>query len=1055
MDLRAQLQAHLGEAFRIERELGGGGMSRVFVATEVRLARAVAVKVLSPELAQGLNAERFEREILMAASLQQANIVPLLAAGDLDGLPYFTMPFIEGESLRLQMRSGGLPIANVIAILRDVARALEYAHARGIVHRDIKPDNVLLSGSTAVVTDFGIAKALSASRGEAGGTLTSIGTSIGTPAYMAPEQVAGDPNIDHRVDLYALGCVAYELLTGKSPFGDRTPQKMLAAHLSETPASVAGVRADCPPALAQLVTRLLAKDPDDRVATATEVLRTLDDVGTSSMPMGTIASPNRLPRMLLIWAGATVAVGILAKAAVVGIGLPEWTLPGALGLMALGLPAILVTGYAKHVARKVAAATPTITDGGTMVPKVPSGTVATMALKAHPHLSWRRTMRGGAVAMGAFVLLVVGFMATRALGVGPAASLFASGSLAADDRIVLADFAAPADDSALATIVQSAVREAMGQSRAVRLIDPNDIAAELARMQRPDAPLDAATARELAVRTGAKAILGGRLAKAGTGFAVSLDLVTPEGGAVLASFQGTANGPGDLLTVVDELTRKLRGKMGESLKLVARSIPLEQATTANLEALRLFTEGTRANDYAGDYETAVRVLREAVALDSTFALAWRKLSAALFNARLPQLAQDSALDKAAQYADKLPARERLLIMGALYDRHSTRADRAKSLEAYRQLYAIDSTERIALNQLASLYAERNEIDSAARYYRRQVEAEPTPMNREKLASIMAEQGKVQEALALLDSIKRDSPEYVAAQQLTIAELEVRYTAGDLATSRLLAQQLRSATAPRNRLMGLNFGAALDNAAGKLRSAAAAEAERVAFQGTRGVRQVPLWEIIQDVRFRGQPAVGAAKLDKLVASPAWVAIPPLGRPYLAAADLYAEAGQPEKARRMLALAREAVPEFFATPNGAMALKERDVGILLAERKPAEALARARETAVAPDGAPAACQACVAFTMAMVFDSLGQRDSSLHWLERYLATSRHGRAATDSWLLATVQKRLGELYDSRNDRAKAIIHYQAFVDQWAEADPELQPVVATVRKRLRELQGQEKP
>jgi tetratricopeptide (TPR) repeat protein len=1054
VDIRARLQAHLGDAFQVERELGGGGMSRVFVATEVRLNRRVAIKVLTPELAQGLNAERFEREILLAASLQQANIVPLLSAGDFDGLPYFTMPFIEGESLR--QRAGGreMPIAQVVAVLRDVARALEYAHARGIVHRDIKPDNVLLSGATAVVTDFGIAKALSASRGDGtpSGTLTSVGTSIGTPSYMAPEQVAGDPNIDHRVDLYALGCLAFELLAGEPPFGTRTPQKILAAHLSEAPRAVETIRAECPPQLALLVARLLEKDPADRIGSASEVLQALDDVGaTTSAPTAILQGPGMFGRVLALYAVAVVAVAILAKAAVVGIGLPEWVVPGAVGVMLLGLPIILFTGYVKRVARKAAAASPTLTPGGTMAAR-PLGTMATMALRASPHVSWRRAMRLKIALMSGFVLLVAGFLVTRAMGIGPAASLFAAGTLAADDRIVLADFTAAPEDSALAPIVQAAVREAMGQSRAVKLLDAAAVAAELERMQRPNAALDATTARDVAVRSGAKAILGGRLARAGTGFAVSLDLVATDGAATLASFQGTANGPGDLLTVVDDLTRKLRGKMGESLKQVARSIPLEQATTSNLEALRLFTEGTRANDFEGDYETAVRVLREAVALDSTFALAWRKLSAALFNARLPRLAQDSALDKAAQYAEKLPARERLLIMGALYDRHSTRADRAKSLDAYRQLYALDSTERVTVNQIALLHMERGEIDSAARYFRRQVDLEPAPTNREKVAQILARQGKVDEALALLDSIKRDSPAYAAAQQLTPVEMEVRYTAGDLGTVRTLAEELRTATAPRNRLMGLNFSAVLDNAAGKLRSAAALEAERVAYQGTRGVRQVPLWEISQDIYFRGQPAAGVAKLDKLVASPAWAAVPPLGRPYLQAADLYAEAGEPEKARRMITAAREASPDQYATPIGLIAIKAREVTILLAEQKPAEALALARETAIAPDGAPAECQACVAFTLGAVFDSLGQRDSTVHWFEQYLATSRMGRAFNDAWMLATVQKRLGELYDARGDRTKAITHYQAFVDQWADADPELQPTVASVRKRIEELKQQ---
>ena len=191
-------------------------MSRVFVAEELRLKRKVVVKVLSPELAQGISVERFEREIQTVAALQHANIVPVLTAGDSNGLPFYTMPFVDGESLRSRLSRGPLAVPEVIGILRDVSKALAYAHQRGVVHRDIKPDNVLISGGVAVVTDFGIAKAISAARTSSGGaTLTQIGTSIGTPAYMAPEQAAGDPDIDARADIYSLGAMAYELLTGQ------------------------------------------------------------------------------------------------------------------------------------------------------------------------------------------------------------------------------------------------------------------------------------------------------------------------------------------------------------------------------------------------------------------------------------------------------------------------------------------------------------------------------------------------------------------------------------------------------------------------------------------------------------------------------------------------------------------------------------------------------------------------------------------------------------------------------------------------------------------------
>lgn len=278
--LQTNLRAALGDAYLIERELTGGGMSRVFVAREQALGREVVIKVLPPELAAGINHERFRREIQLAARLSHPYIVPLLHAGESGDLLWFTMPYIAGESLRARLeKSGPLPVRETLAILRDVMEALAYAHSRGVIHRDIKPANILADGQHALVADFGVAKALGASlpmQGVAGHTTSGI--AIGTPAYMAPEQLAADPSADHRVDIYAVGLVAYELLTGASPFAAPSPTATMTAQLTRTPEPLHTMRADVPPALSALVTRCLAKDADNRPATAEAVLAELDAI---------------------------------------------------------------------------------------------------------------------------------------------------------------------------------------------------------------------------------------------------------------------------------------------------------------------------------------------------------------------------------------------------------------------------------------------------------------------------------------------------------------------------------------------------------------------------------------------------------------------------------------------------------------------------------------------------------------------------------------------------------------------------------------------------------
>ena len=307
-------------------------MSRVYLARDRRLGRRIVVKLLAPELASGVSAERFEQEILLAAGLQHPHIVPLLAAGEVAGLPYFTMPFIEGQSLRRRLEHDGpLPVPDTVRLLGEVASALAYAHARGLIHRDIKPDNVLLSPGGAMVTDFGVAKALRAATTGISATpamsgLTAAGFALGTPAYMAPEQAVGDPATDARADLYAFGAMAYECLAGSVPFPGRSAPAMIAAHLTEPPPPLQGRRPDLPPVLSALIMQCLAKHPDDRPSSAESVVAVLDQVRSgkwgaavrSPVPAAganatTAVTPATASRPAARWRGyLAVAIGAVA-----------------------------------------------------------------------------------------------------------------------------------------------------------------------------------------------------------------------------------------------------------------------------------------------------------------------------------------------------------------------------------------------------------------------------------------------------------------------------------------------------------------------------------------------------------------------------------------------------------------------------------------------------------------------------------------------------------------------------------------------------------------------
>jgi eukaryotic-like serine/threonine-protein kinase len=318
-ELIERLQQALADRYRVERELGAGGMATVYLAEDLRHHRQVALKVLKPELAATLGSGRFAREIEVAARLQHPNILPLLDSGEAAGFFFYVMPYVEGESLRDRLvRGGELPIPDAVRILMEVADALSEAHAHGVVHRDIKPDNVMLRGRHAVVTDFGVAKAVTEATGRQ--VLTSTGIALGTPAYMAPEQATADPHQDHRVDLYALGVLGYELLTGRAPYEASTAAEMLAAHVTAVPEPLEKYRPTVPPALTQIILKCLAKKPADRWQSAEEVLQHLEPLATpSGGTTPTQTAPVAAPSPTRRWPMTNLVTGVVLTALVLVI----------------------------------------------------------------------------------------------------------------------------------------------------------------------------------------------------------------------------------------------------------------------------------------------------------------------------------------------------------------------------------------------------------------------------------------------------------------------------------------------------------------------------------------------------------------------------------------------------------------------------------------------------------------------------------------------------------------------------------------------------------------
>ncbi|MBU6366527.1 MAG: protein kinase [Gemmatimonadetes bacterium] len=1036
--LRAHLAAALGDRYTLERELTGGGMARVFVAHEPALDRRVVIKTLAPELAASLSAERFDREIRLVAALQQANIVGVLTSGAVDGVPWFAMPFVEGDSLRARLAQGPLAEGDAVPILRDVARALAYAHDRGVVHRDIKPDNILLSGDAAVVTDFGIAKAVTAARTQGdhpaphAGTITSAGISLGTPAYMAPEQAAADANVDRRADLYALGCVAYELVAGQPPFTGASAAALLRAHLLMPPPplpAAAGVSRG----YAALVARCLAKDPAQRPASAREVLRALEQLGGAGEAAG---ASGGLPRALAVWGATLVATYVLARAAVVGIGLPDFTVAWATGAAALGLPAVLATWWVKRTAGRALLATPTWTPGGTLT----QTTLAGLAIKASPYATWRRARHLSLGAVAGVLAVAVGAVAViraRAVALPP------------DARVLVADFDVPPGDSTQAEALAESMRTALGQSGRVQLVPLEAVGEALVRMRRdPTASLVPALARELAKREGIPLVVTGRVSRLGAGLLVQARLEQGESAAEPAVFQeATSTDPNDMLGAIDRLARRLRERVGESLRAINRTPPLEQVTTSSLPALRAYTRGTRAVDLGGDYPAGFVAVTEAIRLDSGFASAWMKGYRYGREVGRPFSEQLAYIREAYRLRQSLVEAERVQVEGTYLSLVATRrAPAALARDSADPRLAARVLLDIGRNwEAESLMVALAHRDSAAGH-------PPSYSTLIVLAIAQVLNGRPAAAESTFRLMERLAPRgyFTATLQLRVA-----YNRGGIDSLAATVEQLRRAADPVTRSTGMAAHAELTGLRGRLRAydmegraaAALPGGSTITYPLDRAIRMIVAVAI-----HRGVPAWGVRQLDSLRREAEQAAVPPLDRRDAVLAASYAQLGRPDLARRLLAgyLQRLSAEErLVAWADWQAAAGE----IALVENRAADAIAAFRLAADADSGRlELARLGRTSARLARAFDRASRPDSAAAYYARYADREMDTRVDA-SLMLPIALHRLGELAEARGDLSEAIRRYRAFARLWRDADPELQPQVADVRRRIAALEARE--
>jgi tetratricopeptide (TPR) repeat protein len=774
-------------------------------------------------------------------------------------------------------------------------------------------------------------------------------------------------------------------------------------------------------------------------------------------------------QVLGIYLGASWMALQVVEILTESVGLPDWVQPFAIVLLVIGFPIVLATAFVQEgmgaradspaqteaapgpgdelQARVTPEAEPDAGSSGT--PGVPEtqaeATAAALPERGTHHrlFTWRNALLGGVAAFAFLGVVTAGYMVMRTAGIGPAATLVAKGAIDERAVVILADFGST--DSLLARAATEAFRVDLSQSDVVRLAEPSFVAEALRRMERPASGiLSAGLAREIAQREGVGAVIAGEINPAGTGFVLTGQVLDADEGTVLVSHRETAADSSQILPAIDDLSKKLRERIGESYASINADEPLQRATTANLEALRLYSQAVEAADARADVPRAVALLEEALALDTAFAMAWRKLGVVLMNRQQQLTRALEALEKAYEHRDRLTKRERYFATASWFQQGTREPERA--IPAYENLLEMDPEDDWALNNLGVAYLQLRDLDRAVEHYRRAVEADSasSSLPLSNLTGALTGQGRFEEAEETLEVHRRLYPDDAAVYRNAAVLASVR---GDYDAAREGWEDLRARETGNLFWRALTSGGLATVAAtqGRLREAERHWAEAEAANGQRGLMAEALDDALASVWYdllvRGDEARAATRLSDALDRMPLTEMPALDRPYTQLAAMAAISGQPERAREILVEYEREVPEIIRSKSTSY---RRALGsIAAAEARFEEAVSEFRRSDFGP------CAHCALPGLADVYDRAGDRDSAIAVRERYLAISSFGRNFWDDSVLGPALERLGQLYDEAGDREKAAEYYARFVELWRDADPELQPRVEAAQRRIDEI------